>query len=57
MADDPEEPEVTRAERQGREDTTPAETNEDDLLLLTGGLALLPVIFRRPRTSGTRSHS
>ena len=57
MADDPEEPEVTRAEGQGRNDTTPPETNEDDLLLLTGGFVLLPVIFRRPRTSGSRSHS
>ena len=57
MADDPEEPEVTRAERQGPDEAIPAQTNEDDLLLLTAGLALLPVIFRRPRTSRSRSNS
>ena len=56
MADDPEKPEVTRAERQGANDAMPAQSNEDDLLLLTAGLALLPVIFRR-RTSSSRSNS
>lgn len=58
MADDPQKkPKVIRAERQGRNDTKQAETTDDELLLLTGGLALLHVIFRRPRTSGKRSHS
>ena len=57
MADDPEEPKVTSAERQGRNDAMHTQTDEDDLLLLTAGLALLPVIFRRPRTSGSRSDS
>ena len=57
MAGDPEEPDVTGAERQGPNDATDAQTNEDDLLLLTAGLALLPVIFRRPRTAGRQSHS
>ncbi len=57
MADDPEEPDVTGAERQGPNDATDAQTNEDDLLLLSAGLALLPAIVRRPRTSGSRSNS
>jgi hypothetical protein len=57
MADDPEEPDVTGAERQGPNEAMHAQTHEDDLLLLTAGLALLPVIFRRPRASRSRSNS
>ena len=42
-------PNVAPVERDRGNNAPLAETDEDEQLLLTGGLALLPILLRRPR--------
>jgi len=39
---------VARVERERENNASPVSTAEDELLLLIGGLALLPMLLRRP---------
>ena len=48
MAKDPKEPKEPRVEHGGGDHTAPAEADEDDLLILGGGLAVVSMLLGRP---------
>jgi hypothetical protein len=55
MADDPKEPRLAPRQQEGETNSPRADTDEDDWLLLAGGLALLPTILHPRRTPRNRS--
>ena len=57
MADKVEKHEVVGTQQESTETTRPLDPDEDDALILTGGLAVLPILFRRHPPSRGRSQS
>jgi hypothetical protein len=47
MVDKLKEPKVVRTQQEREDTTQPADPDEDDSLLLAGGLAVFPMLFRR----------
>jgi len=57
MADKVEKHEVVRTQQESTETTRPLDPEEDDALILSGGLAVLPILFRRRPPLRGRSQS
>jgi hypothetical protein len=57
MVDKVKKPKVVRTQQESEDTTRPVNPDEDDALLLAGGLAVLPMLFRRRPPSRTRPRS